>query len=213
MQDLLGDSEFAHDVFEQGGGSVVDSFYAVAALMLALIAAGFAISSTLRPRGEEDDGRVETLLATALSRRRWGAANLTVTVCGTVVVVVAGGLGLGLGYRLVTGDGSAVGRLLGATLPYVAPVLVLVAVTWLAYGVSRSVGERRLGRTGASASSSCSSVSCCSSRHGSPTCRRSRTWPWHPPSPSPGRPVLAELALAAAIGAAGFAALRHRDLG
>ena len=123
-------------MFEQGGGSLVDSFYAVAAVMLALIAAGFAISSALRTRGEEDEGRVESLLATGLSRQRWGLTNLAVTVSGTVVVVGAAGLGLGLGYRMVTGDSSAVGRLLGATLQYAAPVLVLVALTWLAYGLS-----------------------------------------------------------------------------
>jgi ABC-2 type transport system permease protein len=136
VKDLLGDSQFSHDVFEQGGGSLVDSFYAVAAAMLALIAAGFAISSTLRARGEETDGRVESLLATGLSRQRWGLAYLAVTVSGTVVVIGVAGLGLGLGYQMVTGDGSAVGRLLGATLPYAAPVLILVALTWLAYGLS-----------------------------------------------------------------------------
>ena len=36
---------------------------------------------------------------------------------------------------LVTGDGSAVLRLLGATLPYVVPVLLLAALAWLAFGV------------------------------------------------------------------------------
>ncbi len=136
VKDLLGDSQFSHDVFEQGGGSLVNSFYAVAAVILALIAAGFAIASVLRSRAEKDGGRVESLLATGLSRQRWGLTNLVVTVSGTVVVVGAAGLGLGLGYRMVTGDGSAVGRLLGATLPYSAPVLVLVALTWLAYGLS-----------------------------------------------------------------------------
>ena len=41
--------------------------------------------------------------------------------------MVAGGLGLGLGFALVTGDGSAVRRYLGAMLPYLAPVLLLGA--------------------------------------------------------------------------------------
>ncbi len=212
VQDLLGDSEFAHDVFEQGGGSVVDSFYAVAALMLALIAAGFALSSTLRPRGEEDDGRVETLLATALSRRRWGLANLTLTVCGTFLVVGAGGLGLGLGYRLVTGDGSAVGRLLGATLPYVAPVLVLVAVTWLAYGLSR-----RWASVGWVALTFCVLVMFFGELLRLPSWLVDLSPFSHlalaPAEPFAWAPVLAELALAATLGAAGFAALRRRDLG
>ena len=71
VKDLIGDSQFSTDVFGQGGGSLVDSFYAAAALLLALMAAGFSISSVLRPRTEEADGRVESLLATALPRWRW----------------------------------------------------------------------------------------------------------------------------------------------
>jgi ABC-2 type transport system permease protein len=50
-------------------------------------------------------------------------------------VLIAGGLGLGLGFALVTGDG---GRLLPFTLGmlgYVAPVLVLAGLAWLLYGV------------------------------------------------------------------------------
>ena len=40
--------------------------------MLALMAAGFAVSSALRPRGEEADGRLEGLLATGLTRHAMG---------------------------------------------------------------------------------------------------------------------------------------------
>lgn len=135
VADLIGDSEFSKDVFASAGGSIVDSFYAVAALMLALIGAGFAISSVLRLRGEEGAGFAEILLATALPRWRWAIANLVVTVVGTVAVVLAAGLGMGVGYALVTGDGAAVTRLTGATLQYVVPVLLLAALTWLAYGI------------------------------------------------------------------------------
>jgi polyether ionophore transport system permease protein len=137
VKDLVGDSTFSQDVFGQGGGSVVKSFYAVAALMLALIGAGFSVSSSLRPGAEEGDGHAEMLLATGLSRWRWAVSHLAITVGGTVAVVLAAGLGLGVGYGLVTGDGSAAARLFLATVPYVAPVLVLVSVTWLGYGVGR----------------------------------------------------------------------------
>ena len=76
MKSLLGDSEFAADMFGANGPDLVDSFYGTSALMLALIATGFTISSALRPRGEENDGRVESLLATALPRSRWLAGHL-----------------------------------------------------------------------------------------------------------------------------------------
>jgi len=135
VADLIGDSQFSKDVFTAAGGSIVDSFYATAAVMLALIGGGFAIASVQRLRGEEAAGFAETLLATALPRWRWAAAHLVVTVVGTLVVVLAAGLGMGLGFAMVTGDGSAVLRLTGATLPYAVPVLVLAAVAWLAYGI------------------------------------------------------------------------------
>jgi len=135
VADLIGDSQFSQDVFTSAGGSIVDSFYATAAVMLSLIGAGFAIASVQRLRAEEGSGFAETLLATALPRWRWAAAHLVITVCGTLLVVLAGGLGMGLGFAMVTGDGSAVLRLTGATVPYVVPVLLLATVAWLAYGI------------------------------------------------------------------------------
>ena len=135
VADLIGDSDFSKDVFTSAGGSIVDSFYATAAVMLALIGAGFAIASVQRLRGEEGSGFAEILLATALPRWRWAVAHLVITVAGTVAVVLAAGLGMGIGFGVVTGDGSAVLRLTGATVPYAVAVLLLAALTWLAYGI------------------------------------------------------------------------------
>ena len=211
VKDLLGDSQFAQDVFVQGGGTIVDSFYAVAVVILALMASGFAVSSAMRPRGEEDAGRLEGLLATGLTRRRWAATSLAVTVAGTVAVVAAGGLGLGLGYQLVTGDGSAVGRLLGATLPYVAPVLVLAALTWLAFGLSP-----RWAGAGWLALGFCVVVSFFGELLQLPDWVVDLSPFSHlalvPAEPLAWGPVLALLAVAAALGVAGTAALERRDL-
>ena len=132
---LLGDSATSRDVFAQGGGSLVDGFYAVAIAVIALVGAGFTVSSALRPRAEEDEGRVESLLATGLSRRRWLLAQVVTTVVGTVLVLLGGGLGLGLGYAMVTGDGGRIGPFLLDTLAYVAPSLVLAGLARLLYGV------------------------------------------------------------------------------
>lgn len=133
---LIGDSSTSQDLFAQGGGGLVDGFYAVAIVMTALIGAGFAVSSALRPRSEEDDGRVEALLATGLSRRRWLLAHVAVTVAGSLLVLCGGGLGLGLGFAMVTGDGSRVWPFLVGTLGYVAPTLVLSGLARLLYGVA-----------------------------------------------------------------------------
>lgn len=134
--DLVGDSESTRELFLQGAGDLVDGFYATAMLMLGLLASGFAVSSALRPRGEEEAGRVEALLGTALPRSRWLLGHVAVTVLGTVVVLAGAGLGLGVGYALVTGDGGAVARLGLPPLQYVAPVLVLAGAARLLVGLS-----------------------------------------------------------------------------
>jgi ABC-2 type transport system permease protein len=135
VESLMGDSEFSKDIFGAGGLDLVDSFYAVAVLMLVLIGSGFTVSSALRPRAEEDAGRVESLLATALPRRRWFLGHLAVTLAGTLVVMLAAGLGIGMGYALVTGDGGAVARLTGATFAQLPGVLVLGGLARLLTGL------------------------------------------------------------------------------
>jgi ABC-2 type transport system permease protein len=134
--DLLGDSEVSREMFARGDGGLVDGFYATAIVLLALMSCGFAISSALRPRSDEAEGRVEVLLATGMSRTRWLVANMSVTVVGSFVVVVAAGLGLGTGYALATGDRAAVLDYTIATVPYVAPVLVTAAVARLLFGLA-----------------------------------------------------------------------------
>ena len=56
----------------RGRGDLVDQYFAVSMLTMALIGAGFGIQAALRMRGEETRGRLEPLLATALSRRALG---------------------------------------------------------------------------------------------------------------------------------------------
>ncbi|MGD9958756.1 ABC transporter permease [Nocardioides sp.] len=136
VADLVGDSQASQDLFVQAKGDLIDGFYATALLMLALIVSGYAISSAQRPRAEEEAGRVEALLATALPRQRWWAAHVSATVVGVVLVTLAAGLGLGAGFALATGDGGALLRYPSAMMGYVAPVLVLSALARLLYGLA-----------------------------------------------------------------------------
>lgn len=133
--ELIGDSEASREMFTQGGADLVDGFYASAVLMLALVCAAYAVSSALRPRGEEAAGRVEVLLATALPRWRWQLGHVVITVLGSVAMVTLAGIGLGLGYGLAIGDLGQVGRMTVVALPYSAPVLVLAALARLVTGL------------------------------------------------------------------------------
>jgi ABC-2 type transport system permease protein len=132
--DLVGDSEAAREMMAAGGADLVRGFHAVAMLMLAMLSCGFAISSALRPRSEEDDGRAEPLLATGVSRSRWLLAQVAVTVLGTVLVLGAAGVGMGVGYVLVVDAPGAVWRFTWQTLSWLPAVLVLAALARLLYG-------------------------------------------------------------------------------
>ena len=132
--DMIGDSAATREMIGQGAASLVDGFYATTVLSVALLSTGFAISSTLRPRAEETAGHVEMLLATPLSRHRWLASQVAVTVGGTLLVLAAGGLGLGIGNALVTGDSGALLRLGVPPLAHAAPVLLVAGVGRLVYG-------------------------------------------------------------------------------
>lgn len=136
VEDLLGDSEVVAELMTRGMPDPVAGFYAASLLMLALLGSGFAISSALRPRGEEETGHAELLLSTAVSRSCWLAAQVTVTVIGVVLVLGAGGLGAGVGYALVTGDGAAAGRYVLPALVHVPAVLVLSGVARLLHGLA-----------------------------------------------------------------------------
>jgi ABC-2 type transport system permease protein len=136
IETIMGDSEISRDIFTTGGPNLLDSFYAVAVLMLVLIAAGFTLSSALRPHSEEQSGRVEMLLATGLSRRRWYLGHALITVGGSLVVLLGSGVGIGIGYALVTDDWSAVLRLTGATFAQLSGLFVLGALARLLNGVA-----------------------------------------------------------------------------
>lgn len=133
--DLIGDSDAARQMMVAGGGDLVAGFYAMAMTMLALLAAGFAISSAVRARSEEEAGHGEAVLATARSRTAWLLGQVAVTVAGSALVLGLGGFGLGLADTLVTGEESTVWRFTWQTLAWLPAVLVLAGLTRLLYGV------------------------------------------------------------------------------
>jgi ABC-2 type transport system permease protein len=116
------------------GGGLVDAFLGTMLSILALVAGGFTVSSVLRLRGEETAGRAEPLLATGLSRLRWLGGHLLVTACGTVLVLAAGGLGLGAAHAVVRGDAAEVPRLVLAALAYTPAALTLAGLGVLLVG-------------------------------------------------------------------------------
>jgi polyether ionophore transport system permease protein len=119
--DLINSSEGVKNVLVTVGGNITDAFFASIFLLLALMATGFTISSSLRLHGEEVAGHAELLLSTPLARLRWAAGHLLIAMAGSVVVLAAAGLGAGVAYRACPGRSAA-----SLTA---APVLALTALT------------------------------------------------------------------------------------
>lgn len=134
VEDFVGDNETIADLIARGSGDLVDGFLGTASLILALIGTGFGIQAAIRPRTEEDAGRVEPLLSTATSRMAWLGAHLASAVVGTAVVLGAAGLGTGISFALTADDGGAVARQTLAALAYLPAATVLIGLVYLAFG-------------------------------------------------------------------------------
>lgn len=120
-----------------GGQSALTNAYLAACMaLLGLVAAAYATGVVLRLRIAETDGLGEPILAASVSRYRWSGSTLLMTVAGTAVVLVAGGIGMGLGYGLATsGVGTWVSRLTGAGLVQLPAALCLAGLACLALGL------------------------------------------------------------------------------
>jgi ABC-2 type transport system permease protein len=90
----------------------------------------------LRLRSEELAGRTDALLATPVTRRRLALGHLTVAVTGTVVMMVTAGFSIGLGFALVSGDASQIGRMLAAAVVMVPAMLLVAGGTFALYGLT-----------------------------------------------------------------------------
>jgi len=140
VEELIEENPTYADFLAQVEGvDLTDAFFATATSQLALLGAGFAVSSVLRVRSEEAAGRVETVLAAPVGRTRWVLSHLLVAVVGTVLVVGAGGLGTGVAFAVASGDSGQVARLTAAALVTVPAVLVLAGVALALFGTSARV--------------------------------------------------------------------------
>jgi len=136
---LIGSSGGAVDkaLLRIGGQSALTSAYLAACMaLLGLVAAAYATGVVLRLRTAETDGLGEPILASPVSRYRWGGSTLLMTLAGTAVVLVVGGIGMGLGFGLATsGVDTWVSRLIGAGLVQLPAALCLAGVACLAVGL------------------------------------------------------------------------------
>lgn len=123
---MLEDNPEVKDLLGAGGGEdLVAAYFGLILLILTLVVACFTVSSVHRLRAEESAARAELLLSTPTSRRSWQLGWLAVTAVGTVLVLLAAGVGVAVADALVSGSTDRSGELLGATLAYLPAVAVI----------------------------------------------------------------------------------------
>lgn len=115
---------------------VIGGFLSFITSYVVMGAAAFGALSVLRLRAEENSGRTEFVLSAAVGRVTWLGSALIVAIVSTLCVVVAGGLGLGLGAAAVLEDAAWVGRLLQAALAQLPAALVFCALAGLILGTA-----------------------------------------------------------------------------
>jgi ABC-2 type transport system permease protein len=127
------------DLLARLGGSkgIVDAYLAAVFAITGLVAAAYTVQATLRLHAEEAAGRLEPLLATRVGRIRWALSNLVFALLGTAVLLAAAGAAGGLAYGLEVGDvGGQVSRLLAAALVQVPAAWVLAGLGAALFGLA-----------------------------------------------------------------------------
>jgi ABC-2 type transport system permease protein len=208
---LVGDSDQLGTILGSAGGDIVDQYFAVSMLTMALIGAGFGVQAALRMRGEETAGHLESLLATALSRGEWTAAYVAVAMGGTVIVLAANGLGAGLADAINSDDAGQLPRLLAAALAPVPAVWVVVGAAVALFGLAPRAVAAAWGVLGA-----CGLLTVLGPLLGLPgwvlDCSPFEHVPQLPADDFTAGPLVWLAGVAAALTALGMFAFRRRDL-
>jgi len=195
-----------------GQESVTDATLAAYLIFLAMTAAAFAISTTLRMRTDEVAGHAEVLLASGATRRQWALAFLVVPVLGSAVLLALGAATMGITSAVALAEPDQFFRVLLAGLAQIPVVWVMAmlafatvgwlprftAVVWLVFLASAAIAE-----FGALWSLPQWLVST-SVFHAAPML---------PISGEDLPTIVGLLGIAAILGALGFAGWQHRDVG
>jgi len=120
----------------RGIGSLTDTFYVAEIHIAAIAVAAMGISLVTRMRSEETSMRAESVLATAVTRIRWGLSHAGVAMVATTLVMALVGASAGLVEGSRTGDvAGSVGRLVAAGLVTLPAIWVCIAIAVVFVGL------------------------------------------------------------------------------
>ena len=139
VERFLSGSEIRDLLTRLGGsaGSLIDTFFATELGFAAVAVSALGIALVLRLRAEETAGRAESVLATRTTRIGWAVSQLGVALVGTALVLAVMGLVLGVVRGGQVGDvPGQVASLGGAALARLPAVWVCTAVALAFVGVA-----------------------------------------------------------------------------
>ncbi|HEU4426709.1 MAG TPA: anibiotic ABC transporter [Pilimelia sp.] len=216
VNEAFADNQGAAELMTQlagtgGAAGLVDMYFAAMMNVFGALAAGFVVQALLRLRSEEAAGRAEAVLATAVSRTRWVAAHLACAVGGAAAMLLVAGAATGIADAATGGD-VGVRTLIVAGLAQLPAALTLAGFVVLAFGgLPRLVVM--LAWAGLVVSLACGLFG---DLLGLPQPVRDLSpfshVPAIPAADATAGPVVALVAVAAALVAAGMALFRRRDL-
>lgn len=212
--DSFGSNETLRELITRMGGtdSLEDSFTNYAFTMLGVAGAAYAISASLRLFGEENGGHAESVLTGAVGRVRWVASHLVFALGGPVVIMVTAAVLGGLVYGIAADDiAGKLPGVLAAALVQLPAIWLFAAITIALFGLAPRWTPVAWGLLTAAIA-----VFLLGSISGAPQWFRDLDPFGHAPK-VPGAeftatPVIAVIALAAVLLAAGLVGVRGRDL-
>ncbi|MEV0764300.1 ABC transporter permease [Nocardia sp. NPDC050435] len=137
--DMMDEGTNIADIVTKAGGSDIlqDAFVTLGTTMLALAAAAYTISATLRLHDEESSQRAETLLAGSVGRVRYAVSHLGFALLGAAGLMLIAATSMGVVYGIMAGDvAGKLGDTLGAALVNVPAVWVVTGIAVAIYGLA-----------------------------------------------------------------------------
>jgi ABC-2 type transport system permease protein len=138
IDSLLNGSKQASDIIARYGGAsgLTDAYLVTCMTFLAMAAAVYGVQAVLRLRAEETSGRAEPVLAGRVGRAAWATSHVVYPAFGGVLLMLAGGLGTGIGAGAVLGDfWSWTGKMLLSGLAQVPAVWIFAAAGLALFGL------------------------------------------------------------------------------
>ncbi len=126
----------AQDLIKKLGGAqgLTDAFLAAEIAITGILAAAYGLAAANRLRSEETAGHTEALLWTATTRTRWATSHFGAALAGVALLMALAGVSIGVGAALALHDGSQVLRATVASLAQVPAAWVITSAVLAVFG-------------------------------------------------------------------------------